>query len=66
MVNPHKEADKPNYIGIDIGGLLLLQQQVNAMMVGSTLKLGLAVSGESAPLIGAELLLGVPEETILH
>jgi glucokinase len=46
--------------------LALLQQQVNAMMVDSTLEIGLAVSGENAPLIGAALLLEVPESMILH
>ena len=44
----------------------LLQQQVNAMVVGSALEVGLAVLGENAPLIGAALLLEVPENTILH
>jgi len=44
----------------------LLQQQVNAMIVGSALEVGLAVLGEKAPLIGAALLLEVPENTILH
>ena len=46
--------------------LTLLQQQVNAMIVGSALEVGLAVLGENAPLIGAALLLEVPENTILH
>ncbi len=46
--------------------LTLLQQQVNAIIVGSTLEIGLAVSGENAPLIGAVLLLEVPESMILH
>ncbi len=46
--------------------LTLLQQQVNAMMVDSTLEIGLAASGENAPIIGAALLLEVPESMILH
>ena len=46
--------------------LTLLQQQVNAMIVGSALEVGLAVLGENAPLIGAALLLEVSENTILH
>jgi len=36
------------------------------MIVGSALEVGLAVLGEKAPLIGAALLLEVPENTILH
>ena len=43
-----------------------LQQQVNAKLRGSSLELSLALLGEDAPLVGAALLLDVPEETILH
>ncbi len=46
--------------------LARIQQHVNAMLRDSTLELGVAHAGEDAPLIGAALLLSVPEETILH
>ena len=43
-----------------------VQANVNAMVRGSTLELRAAHLGETAPLIGAALLLETPEETILH
>lgn len=46
--------------------LTLLQQHIKAMLVGSIIDVSLAVLGENAPLIGAVLLLEVPENTILH
>jgi glucokinase len=46
--------------------LMRIQQRIDRMIRGSILRLGLALSGEDAPLIGAALLLDVPEETILH
>jgi len=46
--------------------LPLLQQRVNAKLRGASLELSLATLGENAPLVGAALLLDVPEETILH
>jgi glucokinase len=46
--------------------LPLLQQKVNAKLRGASLELSQAELGEDAPLIGAALLLEVPEEMILH
>lgn len=46
--------------------LPLLQQKVNIMIQGTTLELRFAVLGENAPLVGAALLLEVPENTILY
>jgi len=43
-----------------------LQQRVNAKLHGASLELSLATLGENAPLVGAALLLDIPEETILH
>ena len=46
--------------------LPLLQQKVNAIIRGTMLELKLATLGENAPIVGAALLLEVPEETIIH
>lgn len=46
--------------------LPLLQQKINARLVGSVLHLRLAILEENAPLVGAALLLETPEDTILH
>ncbi len=46
--------------------LSLLQQKINAMLVGSTLHLSYASLGENAPLVGAAILLDIPEDTIVH
>jgi glucokinase len=46
--------------------LPLLQRKVNDIIKGAILELKLAVLGENAPIVGAALLLEVPEETILH
>ena len=46
--------------------LPLLQQKVNAIIRGAMLELKLAALGENAPIVGAALLLEVPEETIVH
>ncbi len=46
--------------------LPLLQQKVNAIIRGAILELKLAALGENAPIVGAALLLEVPEETIVH
>ncbi len=46
--------------------LPLLQRKVNAMIRGATLELSLARLGENAPLVGAAVLIEVPENTILH
>ena len=46
--------------------LTRIQQLIDTMIRGSALRLGLALSGEDAPLIGAALLLDIAEETILH
>jgi predicted NBD/HSP70 family sugar kinase len=46
--------------------LPMLQQKVNATLKGSQLALKLAILGENAPIVGAALLLEVPDETILH
>src|SRR5712692_5031680 len=44
----------------------LLQQKVHDMIKGAVLELGIATLAENAPLVGAALLLEVPEDTILH
>ena len=46
--------------------LPLLQQKVDGMIQGATLELSLARLRENAPLVGAAMLLEVPENTILH
>lgn len=46
--------------------LLLLQQKVNALLLGATLALHLAALGENAPLMGAGMLPETSEEFILH
>jgi|SRR6266566_5491634 len=46
--------------------LLALQRKVNAMLKGSALELKQAALGEDAPIVGAAVLLGVPEDEILH
>jgi predicted NBD/HSP70 family sugar kinase len=46
--------------------LPLLQQKIDRLLVGSTLKLCPAVLGESAPIVGAATLLEVPDEMIIH
>lgn len=43
-----------------------VQRQINARIRGATLTLHMATLREDAPLIGAALLLTVPEETIIH
>ena len=43
-----------------------VQEQINARIKGATLALHRATLGENAPLVGAAILLEVPEETILH
>jgi len=44
----------------------LLQEKVNAILKWGTLELRLAALGENAPIVGAAVLLEVPEDTILH
>jgi glucokinase len=44
----------------------LLQEKVNAILKWGTLELRLATLGENAPIVGAAVLLEVPEDTILH
>jgi glucokinase len=46
--------------------LPLLQHKVNGLLRGATLELSLARLRENAPLVGAAVLLEVPESTILH
>lgn len=46
--------------------LPMLQKKVNDTLRGAILELNLAVLGENAPIVGAAVLLGVPENTILH
>ena len=46
--------------------LTTVQQQVHAMLRWGTLELGIAAAREDAPLIGAALLVEIPEEMILH
>lgn len=46
--------------------LTMVQEKLDAMIRGARLELSLAVLGENAPLVGAAVLLGVPEDTILH
>ncbi len=46
--------------------LPMVQQKVNAQLVGASLHLSLAFLQENAPLVGAVTLLKVPEDTILH
>lgn len=43
-----------------------VQGEINARIRGATLSLYRAVLDENAPLVGAALLPGVPEETIIH
>ena len=43
-----------------------IQAHVNQKLKGATLMLRPALLGENAPIVGAALLLGTPEETILH
>ncbi len=44
----------------------MLQQKVNAILKWGMLELKLAALGENAPIVGAAVLLEVPESTILH
>lgn len=44
----------------------MLQQKVNAILKWGMLELKLAALGENAPIVGAAVLLEVPEERILH
>ena len=44
----------------------MLQQKVNAILKWGMLELKLAALGENAPIVGAAVLLEVPEDTILH
>jgi glucokinase len=44
----------------------MLQQKVNAILKWGMLELRLAALGENAPIVGAAVLLEVPEDTILH
>jgi|SRR5579884_1131244 len=44
----------------------LLQQKVDGMLRGASLELSVARLGEEAPLVGAAVLLEVPESAILH
>lgn len=44
----------------------MLQQKVNAILKWGMLELRLAALGENAPIVGAAVLLEVPEERILH
>lgn len=44
----------------------MLQEKVNAILKWGTLELRLAALGENAPIVGAAVLLEVPESTILH
>lgn len=46
--------------------LRMLQQKVNTILKGAILELKLAVLGENAPIVGASILLEVPEDSILH
>jgi predicted NBD/HSP70 family sugar kinase len=46
--------------------LPMLQGKVNSILKGSALELKLADLGENAPIVGAAVLLGVAENTILH
>jgi glucokinase len=46
--------------------LSMLQEKVNTILKGSTLELQKALLGENAPIVGAALLLGIPEDFILH
>ena len=43
-----------------------LQKNIDQLLVSSKLKLSLAKLGETAPLVGAGLLLAIPESNILH
>lgn len=43
-----------------------LQRDINRLLTPSTLQLRLAMLGETAPLVGAALLPGMPESEILH
>jgi glucokinase len=44
----------------------MLRQKVNAILKWGMLELKLAALGENAPIVGAAVLLEVPEDTILH
>jgi len=46
--------------------LPMLQEKVNTILKGSTLELKKAVLGENAPMVGAVMLIGIPEDNILH
>jgi glucokinase len=46
--------------------LPMLQQEVNNILKGAILELKLAALGENAPIVGAAILLDVPEDAILH
>ncbi len=46
--------------------LLMLQEKVNSILKGSILELKKAMLGENAPIVGAAVLLGMPEDHILH
>ncbi len=46
--------------------LQMVQQKVNTILKGAALELRLAVLGENAPIVGAAVLLDVPENAILH
>ena len=46
--------------------LPMLQEKVNTILKGSTLELKKAMLGENAPIVGAAVLFGIPEDHILH
>ncbi len=46
--------------------LPMLQQKVDTILKGAVLELKQAVLGENAPIVGAAVLLGIPEDAILH
>ena len=46
--------------------LLMLQRKVTTILKGSALELKLAALGEDAPIVGAAVLLGISEESVLH
>lgn len=46
--------------------LPLVQHKINERIRGATLEVALAALGENAPIVGAALLLEIPEESILH
>ena len=44
----------------------MLQQKVDTILKGAILELKRAALGEDAPIVGAAVLLGISEDTILH